>query len=317
MRRELTLFSFLAHTKLLRPRPKGFRQISESRMLHNRVYEPRNGEYLYHYCDGNSFAAICETRKLRLSDLFSMNDFMELHWGYHIWELAAAEVIEEVGRDFLDKIDEIIHESGFATLLVGSSLSLDGDVLSQWRAYSNDGNGYAIGFDASVFPQLQVRPLRVLYDKRQQIEEAKLFIKTIFKVEEDEDVKFGEGFFTMCATFASDLASFKNPAFAEEKEVRIVHALAFAESNGSLKLVDKGGTAFEAEVAGQPVKFRMKGETPVAYIDVDFTNDSKVNPIKEVVLGPKNDAIPMGISIFLETLGIGSVNVRKSNASYR
>lgn len=51
--------------------------------------------------------------------------------------------------------------------------------------------------------------------------------------------------------------------------------------------------------------------------DIDFTNGGAINPIKEVVLGPKNDAIPMGISVFLETLGVGNVRIRKSKASYR
>lgn len=286
-------------------------------MLHNRIYEPKVGERLYHYCDGNSFAAICSSGRLRLNDLFAMNDFMELHWGYHIWELAAGEMLDEVGKDFLDKIDEIVSDSGFHLLLVGSCFSLDGDVLSQWRAYSNDGSGYAIGFDATVLPKLQVRPLRVLYDKRQQIEEAKLFIKSIHHVKKKEELKFGSDFFNACAVFACDLAAFKNPAFSEEKEIRIVHVLDFVPSNQTLKLVDKGGEAFDQAVAGEEVKFRMKDEIPVAYIDIDFTNAGKINPVKDVVLGPKNNAIVPGISIFLETLGVGNVNIRQSKATYR
>jgi hypothetical protein len=286
-------------------------------MLHERIFRPKSGEMLYHYCSADSFAAICTSRSLRLSDLFAMNDFLELHWGYRIWELAASEMLHEVEKEFLDEIDEVLHGSGFNTLLVGACLSEDGDVLSQWRAYSNDGQGYAIGFDATIFPSLPVRPLRVLYDEKKQIEEAKAFIKAVYETEESEKVKFGSAFGTACAVFSADLASFKNPAFSEEREVRIIHALALEESNDSLKLIDEGGTAFEADSLPSDIKFRMKGEVPVAYIDIDFTNDGKVNPIKEVVLGPKNDAILMGVSIYLETLGIGNVKIRKSSASYR
>ena len=53
-----------------------------------------------------------------MSDLFCMNDFLELHWGYHIWELVAGEMLKDVGQDFLDKIDEIVHCSGFHLLNV-------------------------------------------------------------------------------------------------------------------------------------------------------------------------------------------------------
>lgn len=101
---------------------------------------------------------------MRFSDLFSMNDFLEMHWGYHVWEKAATELLEIVGRDFLDEIDKILHTSGVCGLPVGSCFSLNGDVLSQWRAYADDGHGYAIGFDATTLLKLPIRPLKVLYD---------------------------------------------------------------------------------------------------------------------------------------------------------
>lgn len=249
-------------------------------MLLDRIYEPKDGEILYHYCDGDSFAAICNSRRIRLSDLFAMNDFMELHWGYHIWELAAGEMLDKVGKDFLDKIDDVVGESGFYMLRVGSSFSLDGDVLSQGRAYSSDGSGYAIGFDAKVFADLPVRPLRVSYDKRLQIEETKQFIATLFELEKEEKNKFGEEFFNTCAVFACDLASFKNPAFSEEKEIRILHVLDLDESNTTLKITDSGGTAFGKDVLGEKIGFCMKKEIPVAHIDIDFTNGGQINPIK-------------------------------------
>ena len=90
------------------------RLLSISFILLNRILQPQLGEILYHYCKGQSFAAICTSRKFRLSDLFSMNDFMELHWGYHIWELAAGEMLKDVGKPFVAEIDNIIHGSGFA-----------------------------------------------------------------------------------------------------------------------------------------------------------------------------------------------------------
>src|SRR6266446_2177088 len=117
-------------------------------MIIPRVYEPAKDELIYHYCGAASFLAICTIKKMRFSDLFSMNDFMEMHWGYSIWEKAASEILDEVGREFLDEIDKIISVSGVRGLLVAACFSLDGDVLSQWRAYADDGQGYAIGFDA-------------------------------------------------------------------------------------------------------------------------------------------------------------------------
>lgn len=286
-------------------------------MIFDRHYEPKDGEILYHYCSGETFAAICSGKCLRLGDFFAMNDFMEMHWGYHIWELAAGHLLDKVGKDFLDEIDNIIHASGFHILMVGTCFSLDGDVLSQWRGYANNGNGYSIGFDGNLFPDLPARPLRVLYDKDQQIKEAMASILSIYEVEKEEKFTYGDDFFNACASFGSDLLGFKNPAFAEEKEVRIIHVLNFEKSNDSLRIFDAGGHAFGKDIEGAKVGFRMKNEIPAAYIDVDFTNGGTVNPIKEVVLGPKNDAIPLGVSIYLETMGIGNVIIRNSEASYQ
>ncbi len=286
-------------------------------MIFDRHYEPKDGEILYHYCSGETFAAICNSKCLRLGDFFAMNDFMEMHWGYDIWERAAGHLLDKVGKDFLDEIDKIIHASGFHILMVGTCFSLDGDVLSQWRGYANDGNGYCIGFDGNLFPDLPARPLRVLYDENQQIKEAMASILSIYEVEKEEKFTFGGDFFNACASLGSDLLGFKNPAFAEEKEVRIIHVLNFEKSNNSRRVFDSGGHAFGKDIEGAKVGFRMKEEVPAAYIDIDFTNGGTVNPIKEVVLGPKNDAIPAGISIYLETNGIGNVIIRKSKASYR
>lgn len=84
-----------------------------------------------------------------------------------------------------------------------------------------------------------------------------------------------------------------------------------------MKLVDEGGQYFGDERKGEQVKFRIKQDIPTPYIEFDFTNNGEINPIKEVVIGPKNDVMKTAISIFLETIGIEKVKIEKSKASYR
>lgn len=290
-------------------------------MLINRVYKPKKADILYHYCDANAFHAICSNKKMRFSDLFSMNDFLEIHWGYEIWEFAAGELIKKVGKEFLDEIDQIISSTGMYGLLTASCFSFDGDVLSQWRAYADDGKGFVIGFKATDLLKLPVRPLKVLYDKRKQIEEIKQVITLLHAREsgkKSEPSNFAKiNFKQICLLLSSDFAAYKNPAFEEEKEVRLVHMLDFKKSNNFLKLTDAGGQAFGIESEGMPIQFRMRENVPVAFIEQDFTNDGKINPIKEVIIGPKNNVLPTAVLVFLETLGIGSVTVKRSKASYR
>lgn len=288
-------------------------------MIDKRVYKPKRNALLYHYCDANTFHAICTNKTVRLCDLFSMNDFMEMHWGYSIWEKAATELFPQVGQEFLDKIDEIIHISGLKGILLASCFSLDGDVLSQWRAYADDGNGFAIGFKATDILKLSIRALSVQYDEKKQINEVKEVIKKIYDIEKSipQKDKYGNDFREICYLLAYDLASYKNPAFSEEKEVRIVHLANFEKSNNSLKIVDHGGTSFGEESKGQEIKFLMSQNAPKTYIDLDFSNKGKVFPIKEVIIGPKNSVLRNAISIYLETLNIGNVIVKNSKASYR
>ncbi len=131
-------------------------------MIINRTYKPKRNDIVYHYCDANAFLSICTNKKIRLSDIFSMNDYLEMHWGYEIWRKVANHLIPELGLDFIDTIDKFLHTSGVFNLVVSSSFSKEGDVLSQWRAYAADGTGYVIGFKALTLTKLAVRPLIVL-----------------------------------------------------------------------------------------------------------------------------------------------------------
>lgn len=286
-------------------------------MLLERSYHPKEGDLIYHYCSAETFNAICTNKKIRFCDIFTMNDFMEMHWGYKQWEEAAGSLINEIGEDFIEEIDKYLNMSGKFCLPLAACFSESGDVLSQWRAYANNGEGFSIGFDASILKNLAVRPLRVLYEKDKQIAEIKSFIKVLHSVEEGEVNKIGNDFHRYCMELAFDLSAFKNPSFIEEQEIRLIHLLNFEDSNNSFRLVDPGGSAFNESKEGEKVGFFMKESSPVAFIDMDFTNSNEFNAIKSVIIGPRNSSLTSAISIYLETLNIENVNVKKSSASYR
>jgi Protein of unknown function (DUF2971) len=282
-----------------------------------RVYIPSQTDTIYHYCDGPAFHAICTTHTLRLSDIFSMNDHMEMHWGYMVWERAASARLATLGREFLDRVGQHLHSSGGFGLVTCSSFSQASDVLSQWRAYAADGRGYAIGFGANLLAALPALLLRVLYDEEEQVREVGAFVDLLHKAEQYDAANNTHHFPQMSLLLGVLLAGYKNPAFREEAEVRLVHLLDFVPSNDAIKLVD---VAEDSHGVGRPsltVMFRMRGHTPVAYVDIDFSSGDAGHPITEVVLGPRNSSLPSGISIFLETIGLQKVAIRSSSASYR
>jgi len=250
-----------------------------------------------------------------------MNDFMEMHWGYSIFEQAASELLKSIPKDFFDHVDGEIASTGGSVLPLVSCFSLDGDVLSQWRAYSDDGKGFAVGFSASDLVQMPVRPLRVLYDRRNQVDELKAVLLALYEVEKGNGLHYGDDFRIECRFLALDLCALKNPAFQEEKEIRLAHAVNFVDPGGrkpigGKKLVSVGGTAWGRSAKAEEIKFRMKGEIPVSHVAIDFTNSGRTNPIKKIMLGPKNQNLSSNIGVYLNTVGIHGVTVEKSAASY-
>lgn len=284
-------------------------------MLIEREYKPASNEILYHYCSADTFHAICSGKKLRFCDLFSMNDFMEMHWGYQVWEQAATELLPKYGKEFLDEIDEFIHSSGLKFLPLASCFSKESDVLSQWRAYAKDGTGFSIGFNASMLSNIPARALKVLYVYEKQVNEVKDIIVELHKFRASDNKDNCAIFSEMCLKLSFDLASLKNPAFSEENEVRLIYLVEVVSSNNSFKLVDYN--AKSENIAGTPINFFMRDNIPAGFLDIDFTNNGTVNPISEVIIGPKNQALVSAISIYLETKGIDNVKVRRSQASYR
>lgn len=281
-----------------------------------RAYYPIEDAILYHYCSPETFLVICSGKKLRFCDIFSMNDYLEMHWGYRVWENAATQVHDTVGIDFLDRIDAVFSGSGAAALPLASCLSTDGDTLSQWRAYSQDGLGFCIGFDAKTLLRLPVTPLRVCYSEAEQVTEVADFVLALHKLMQ-ADPGNDDLFFELTFKLAMDLSAYKNPAFDEEKEVRLLHLVRFQRSGQGNKLVDEPGIAFGSHQEALPVKFFMKEGAPVPHLDLTFIGPDGESPIREVIIGPKNQSLTSAISIMLETLGLTDVQVTRSRASYR
>jgi hypothetical protein len=286
-------------------------------MLETMVYEPKDDEIFYHYCSADTFLALCKWKKLRFSDLFSMNDYLEIHWGYQNWIKVANILLKDFGEEFIDKIDKLYGAAGLMHLSTASCFSLKGDLLSQWRAYADDGKGYCIGFRASDLVKMSVTPLKVVYDEKEQIDTVTGMVKVIHLLDSWRSVENPQQFLHDCLGIIFGSAAYKNPTFSEESEVRLIHLLDFEKSNNFLKLTDAGGTSFGEEHPGEEVQYRLGQNIPIPFIDMDFTNRGKVSPIVEVIVGPKNESSLTNISIFLETMGIGGVTVKKSVSPYR
>lgn len=276
---------------------------------------------LSHYCSAKAFLSIISNSKIRLSSLKSSNDETE---GSLVSE-AIARICNADGLDAelakhiigqTERIEEIIEGKGFC-------LSIQDDLLSQWRAYGDDGTGFCIGFSASYLKKMMdyyaksdssMTLTPVIYDRNLHdlavnpiYEEIKpiilknphwvTFKSGLLAENEFSDYKkFLHDVFTTSLKSRHYLYRLKHPAFSEECEWRIV-TLAdaigdfqedYIESHGSIKTC----------------------------IDLPLV-DLNEKIIAKVVLGPKSRNSTGVIQELLRKRGFHGVEVIVSNIPYK
>ena len=280
--------------------------------------DPGQHPVLYHYCSTSTFLSIIQRRCLWLSDINTMNDYGEMHWSYALFIEAANTILDVVGTDFVDEVDKIIHQGQTRILPMLCAFSTDGDVLSQWRAYAEDGSGVAIGFNSAKIAGLSVRVASIEYSREKQIGHFRSWLLAMHEVyngiTEEKRKKF---LFDKCAYFSVDMAFFKNPAFAEEKEVRILRAIPVNHDGNGWSLRDSGGTGERVSRKKLPILFRAaRNGGVISYVEMPLHGLGN-DLIVEVVVGPKSANNGVEISMALNAAGFTGHNIRHSTSTYR
>lgn len=296
-------------------------------MLHNRVRPRDTDGVIYHYCSANTLVSIIQNKTVRFSDLNMMNDAQEGLWGYRVFEEAATRLITRQGipdeipiipKEFFDHVDSFWSPYGLRLANFVACFSSDGDSLSQWRAYADDGQGFAIGFKAGALRRMPVQMLDVLYDHDEQIREMTVALGATFLEFSDKGRDYTQPWFSSrCTQLAASAISLKNPAWRDEKEVRCQHVVDINISPAGWTLSDAGGVSDGQDVPGQPIHFQVRNGSIVAYLDMPFDVSEDGHPIAEVVFGPKCSNSYGNVQFLLGNNGYGIVPMRTAGAAYR
>lgn len=297
-------------------------------MLMSRVYLPTEEETIFHYCSAETLQAIATSETLRFTDINMQNDRQEVFWAYSIFEEAATRLIKrsevndkvpKVDISFIDSIDGIISRIQLIAHPFISCLSLKGDLLGQWRAYADDGKGFAVGFNAeSLANQLPVTFLRVLYDKEEQVKEMMAAICAIYLRSDNSGAGHEKTFLEDCVLLGVYMTALKNPSFAEEAEVRAVHAVSIKPQGKLAKFISNGGMINSTErVEPTEVNFQVRNNHLTAYTDINFSQNNFSSPIKELILGPKNHSNFGNLQLFFGGLGYDDISLSRSEVPYR
>jgi len=292
--------------------------MNETRSMNPLTFDPGKNPVLYHYCSTDTFLSIVQNRCIWMSDINTMNDFGELHWAYDKFISAANLVLDMVGREFVEKIDQVVSTAQLYNLPMLCSLSTDGDVLSQWRAYANDGEGISIGFDAAKLSSLSVRIGPICYDEGAQLNHFKVMLLAMHDVySELPDGEKPDFLMEQVPIFANEMGLFKNPGFAEEKEVRLIRSVIVKREKALWGLEDVGGTGEEASSKPLQVSYRAsRNGGIVSYIALPLEGLGN-DLIKEVVIGPKNPCNGVEVAMALSAQGFQDTKIRQSKSTYR
>ena len=109
-------------------------------------------EILYHYTNDIGLKGILEAGQLWLTDIFQLNDPSELSHGFDIAIAALSSKVTSgtpAKKQFGQLIADCFERMGIqnSAQFFVCAFSSCGDDLGQWRAYADNGRGYALGFD--------------------------------------------------------------------------------------------------------------------------------------------------------------------------
>lgn len=285
---------------------------------------------LYHYCPSSSFRSILASRILRLSSLTLSNDTSE-------GKMVSAAIARVAKRDGLSQENTrrlFLATSGLADFMggLGFCLSEERDQLSQWRGYADDAAGIVIGFSKQYLEALakhRKNPISMdihlgkveyepdahdshvepTYRKMKELIDEGAFkagrVRTILDSRTDEEVERDRarskellgGIFIAAFLLFTKLYLLKSPAFREEREWRLI-------------------TYHSVKSGEKKIEFRAAGDRIVPFESIEMA-ELDINPINEVILGPKHITPISLIEDFLSQSGYEDVAVKRSAASYR
>jgi len=248
---------------------------------------------LYHYTSAAGLLNIVESGRFWATHYKFLNDPQEITY--------SIDLIAKVFKENLEKFN-IPHEYEFELIpeyLKGyisqhydfyiTGFSSSDDILSQWRAYGDNGDGYSIGIRLSNIQCLDEElpfgskgeqserfcVVKLIYDPEEQkktiIDTLTIILKNFndIDVDESDKMKFCRILFSYILEILSIL--FKNQSFKEEAEWRFV-GYRQAESNTT------------------KIKYRNARHDIIPYIELDFSGEPEgPMPICSIRCGPKQN----------------------------
>ena len=274
---------------------------------------------IYHYTDGAGLRGILETGNIWCTDIFNLNDTSEIRHGVaHASELLstaasagdATPALRLFAKKVVEELNGHIEESANYFVCCFSSA---GDDLGQWRAYADDGRGYAIGFDAGIL-------------ERAFMDAAPENHSTFPLCYEDEKLRSMQvELVTQARHILSTAAGNINPRLLADLSVRlsvnVIYCSIFFKHHGySNEQEYRFLQVHRGDLPVNNLKIRSRPYSLIRYCEFDWKKRA-AQALKEVVIGPA--ANPKMASKFVDDCrrtflsATQSINVKRSEIPYR
>jgi hypothetical protein len=249
---------------------------------------------IYHYTNDAGLKGILESGQLWFSDIFGQNDPSELRHGLGLAVRALKSRIAdhrpeiETFASMLERFDIDAGIEASAHYFI-CCFSGDGDDLGQWRAYADNGRGYALGFETApledVFCRKKGKPIPqhhtfpITYDDAEltRIQTALVdlidpLVSLPRKVSAKDDTinaYMSDLLVYHAMNVIRGVMFFKHEAYKNETEFRFQQI-------------------FRRDKAAPAVKYRHRPHTLVRYREFDWRTAAAAS-LKEIVIGPAAD----------------------------
>ena len=246
---------------------------------------------IYHYTDDGGLKGIIENGNLWFTDIFNLNDPSELLHGFS----KAVEILDQKTRPglpihagFVEIFSDFVKLGGIkkAAHFFTCSFSFAEDDLGQWRAYADNGRGYALGFDTLELEASFVRDpknnpstFQITYDDAalvglfSSILDAgmKLIRLPLGKHLTPQQAKIYMVQLSMRISVLCLHASiyFKHEAYKNEEEYRFLQT-------------------FRMDLPAEGIKFRSRPYSLVKFREINWKSAAP-NTLRRIVVGPAAD----------------------------
>ncbi len=282
---------------------------------------------------------ILNSREFWATNAAFLNDSEELKHahGMLLAQIEARELKNTRNRVLLDKLRRLksaVKETVRLTKTYVVCFSKKYDDLNQWRSYSGSSNGYIIGLKASVLERelsqnRQWSLVECRYSKSQQESVINDLLDQFEEALDGVFPRFGKGQINeglpqrvadeFAAIFVRRVApSFKNPAFMEEQEWRIVLTEGRLAPNSLVKF-RSGKSAITPYVPFKVRNWQLFYHEIINPFEKNDDPFEKVELLSTLMIRPhiNDDFVVDGFKEFVESIGIPGELVTKSSLPFR